>query len=260
MAKTTSKNEFEGTCQACFHSQVITGSKQTLVLHGYQRPGDGMLRGDCLGHGHLPYELSCDLTKELLARAQRSLEAIKLRRDLLVADKVETLVIEVANPEHTSYRSTAPRTKLITIGRDYDGKDNYGRNFEYHRGAAVGRAESDIKSTECTVAFYGKMVADWKLAPEALRDHATVVREEKAAKASTKAERAFRADWKYAWKRVAETISSHKDATDRVANIFPGASPEIRARIQADFVAKYGQLPAFPSNAERAAARKKFQK
>lgn len=262
MTKRAAKNEFEGTCQACFHSQVITGSKQTLVLHGYQRPGDGMLRGDCEGHGSLPYELSCDLTKELLARAEKRLVGEKARRDLLVADRVETLYVQVYNPEYASarYGSGISSTKFITIGRDYTGAEDYNRNFEHHRQAAITAITSDIKQTEHVIKFYGRKVAEWKLAPEALRDHAQVVREEKQAKAATKAEKASRASWKLVWYYVARVVGDHKTERDYLSETlsYPSTSPEIKATVQKNYDKKYGHLPAFPTNAERAAARKKF--
>ncbi len=262
MTKRVAKNEFEGTCQACFHSQVLTGSKQTLVLHGYQRPGDGFLRGDCEGHGHLPYELSSNLTSDLLARADKRLVSEKTRLESLVANKVDSLVIEVPNPEYSYYvsaRMSVPKTKFITIGRDYTGTDN--RNFEHHRKVAIVRAEADIKSTEYTIKFYGQKVADWKYAPEALRNHAQVVREEKQAKAQTKADKKFASDWKHAWLMVARGIDEHKYRSNWLAETLASTcSADIKERVQTGFNQDFGHLPAFPDAKARAAARKNFKK
>jgi len=48
----------DGECQICANRQIL--QKGVLVLHGYQRPGDGMAHGECHGRGYEPYEVSCD--------------------------------------------------------------------------------------------------------------------------------------------------------------------------------------------------------
>ena len=53
-----------GICQACLGEFHVHNSK--MVLHGYKRPGHGYIEGDCVGVGHPPYELSCELQKKLV--------------------------------------------------------------------------------------------------------------------------------------------------------------------------------------------------
>jgi hypothetical protein len=70
-----------GICPCCFGDYVAdktTGAK--LVHHGYARPGDGMIHGDCYGVGYAPYEVSCEGTKMYRGIVQSSL---KLRQDQL---------------------------------------------------------------------------------------------------------------------------------------------------------------------------------
>ena len=50
-----------GNCQICEGDQKLHVGR--MVHHGYQRPGDGAIRGDCPGVGQVPYEVSCDLVK-----------------------------------------------------------------------------------------------------------------------------------------------------------------------------------------------------
>lgn len=66
-----------GTCGWCGKRQKLSGSS-VMVLHGYKRPGDGWIQGECPGVGSLPYELSCDpceraipMTEADLARVQK---------------------------------------------------------------------------------------------------------------------------------------------------------------------------------------------
>lgn len=47
-----------GTCQICERSSALVRDK--IALHGYARPGDGVILGRCHGAGHLPFEQSKD--------------------------------------------------------------------------------------------------------------------------------------------------------------------------------------------------------
>lgn len=55
-----------GTCGVCFANVKLDGGR--LVLHGYQRPGDGMAHGRCWGVGHEPFELSPEATRKYTDR------------------------------------------------------------------------------------------------------------------------------------------------------------------------------------------------
>lgn len=56
-----------GTCGVCFANVKL--DKGRIVLHGYQRPGDGMAHGRCWGVDHAPFELSPDATRDYTDRA-----------------------------------------------------------------------------------------------------------------------------------------------------------------------------------------------
>jgi hypothetical protein len=65
-----------GICPCCFGDYIAdksTGAK--MVHHGYERPGDGMIHGDCYGVGYAPYEVSCEGTKMYLGIVQSELTA-----------------------------------------------------------------------------------------------------------------------------------------------------------------------------------------
>lgn len=46
-----------GTCPVCFRNVKLSGSG-SIMLHGYNRPGYGMIHGKCFGVGYPPFELS----------------------------------------------------------------------------------------------------------------------------------------------------------------------------------------------------------
>lgn len=55
-----------GSCGVCFANVKLDGGR--LVLHGYQRPGDGMAHGRCWGVGHEPFEVSPEATRDYTDR------------------------------------------------------------------------------------------------------------------------------------------------------------------------------------------------
>ena len=65
-----------GTCGACFRNikLVQRGEKTVMALHGYNRPGDGYIIGECWGGNHSPYELSDEATKRVLEAAKHRME------------------------------------------------------------------------------------------------------------------------------------------------------------------------------------------
>ncbi len=52
-----------GTCPVCFRVQKLEPN-DTLVKHGYTRPGDGYIHGNCYGVGLKPLEVSAEGTQE----------------------------------------------------------------------------------------------------------------------------------------------------------------------------------------------------
>lgn len=75
-----------GTCPVCFGNFKLTpkskeGTERDLpgmILHGYKRPGQGYIIGNCFGQDWPPFELSCAGTKawrEVLLRMEKGQEA-----------------------------------------------------------------------------------------------------------------------------------------------------------------------------------------
>lgn len=71
-----------GNCQICEGDQKLLDSR--MVHHGYRRPGDGVIHGDCPGVGEVPYEVSCDLIKSHKTGLEAMLVGFRKRlRDIL---------------------------------------------------------------------------------------------------------------------------------------------------------------------------------
>lgn len=74
-----------GTCQACGRRQLLPGG--VLAKHGYEL-SHGFMNGVCMGAGHLPYEVSCDLiertirTAAAVAAARREQAAVQLAKPM----------------------------------------------------------------------------------------------------------------------------------------------------------------------------------
>ena len=73
----TTATRYLGNCQICEGDQKLHNGR--MVHHGYRRPGDGFIVGDCLGVGEVPYEVSCDLVKSYRAGVQTQLQHLKAR-------------------------------------------------------------------------------------------------------------------------------------------------------------------------------------
>lgn len=82
---TSTDQKYEGTCAVCegrYRTQQKNG-KWAMVHHGYRRPGDGVIHGDCFAVGREPYEISCDATRDYRAEMTNLLESIQRSLDRL---------------------------------------------------------------------------------------------------------------------------------------------------------------------------------
>src|SRR5271170_2740661 len=67
---------FLGNCQLCEGDFKLT-AENCMVHHGFKRPGDGVIHGDCPGVGSDPYEVSCELIKDALTVTERAIANMK---------------------------------------------------------------------------------------------------------------------------------------------------------------------------------------
>jgi hypothetical protein len=140
--------ENAGTCPCCFKVQKL-GTDGAMVLHGYQRPGDGYTHGRCFGVEHLPLEVSCEGTEALLS-------------NLLVpraADAAKALASFQAKPpeEMTVNRGSSKKPEYVTITAAHH------NGYEFRQ--AIELLERTLKrnaaDTEAAVVAYSDVVANW---------------------------------------------------------------------------------------------------
>lgn len=128
MSKTA---RFVGTCPVCNGRQKIRGG--VLVHHGYQRPGDGYIVGDCFAVKMAPHESSPDTAKAYLEHLQRAAAA------------VEAQLVAVRNAEqlpysYRVYEGMQKVTKITTLRKGDQGSYQPGYtlpSFESHQKSVI---------------------------------------------------------------------------------------------------------------------------
>jgi predicted metal-dependent hydrolase len=248
-------HSYYGTCQACFGTFVVqfrASKKWAMVLHGYQRPGDGAIRGRCWGENKMPYELDCEVTKAWLKHEEETVLPIQAaRRDALVDDDIDSLNIEVRvgwRARKSFHTEAKPKYECITIGRDYRGCEEHhdvGTDFEHYRQRALLTARREYEETRRCVETLARRVREWKYDPKKLRAN-EVARVDAAiqrAKASLVDQKKFLRKQKQLWKRIAEAINDHKNGCTWIAR-------------RAVFMAEH----PFPTDEERKRSRARAKK
>ena len=180
--------EARGQCQACFREFAIKPTAKSsnyidskiprgklgLVLHGFERPGFGYLKGMCIGAGHPPYEISCEVTKEWHA-SLRDVVLPRQKQQLfrLRSGEAKTFTYKydkyVTSPQGRSARKTFGIS--VTEGEPLPSgypSDHGPPNFTRLRSIAIGNAELDIKHTESEISFLASRIKNWTFSPEKL--------------------------------------------------------------------------------------------
>jgi hypothetical protein len=84
---------YVGSCQICEGNFKLT-PHETLVHHGYKRPGIGNIVGDCPGVDYPPYEKSCDYLKSWTKGIEAELRATRAFLGKLERGEVHQLYVE----------------------------------------------------------------------------------------------------------------------------------------------------------------------
>jgi hypothetical protein len=182
-----------GNCQLCEGDFKLTDDKR-MVHHGYKRPGDGEIHGDCPAVGLPPYEISCEAIKAYVIRLRGSLQAVKARLAQIAAGEVT----EFEKRGHKGYKHnmvwfTVSYSRFVTERFHFDTELH---NMESHLKYEVSNLERDIKHREARIAAWVKKptrtVEECTAAERSVKDAARAVRaaakaERDAKKAATKA-------------------------------------------------------------------------
>jgi hypothetical protein len=90
----------KATCSCCFGPFMLLPrakkgdrSLPGVVLHGYKRPGQGYLEGECFGNGWPPFELSSEGTSAYLVHLDDLLKSLEKFHGRLERDEVDTLIV-----------------------------------------------------------------------------------------------------------------------------------------------------------------------
>lgn len=165
-----------GTCPICEGTYKVRAG--AMVHHGFKRPGDGFIHGDCFAVGHPPYEVSCEITKTY--RAQ-----IEAQR----ASLAETLAPFKAGTVFRFVTFQAVRrgweTKLIEVEYVVGVTNPY--VFAHAHDYRVRELEARIRMVDAEIARVTRLIDGWEP-----RDIRTVMEEkaqhDKAARAARAAE------------------------------------------------------------------------
>jgi len=190
---------YAGTCQACGRHQSLT-KKLELVHHGYERPGDGYIVGDCAGVAHLPYELSCELSKVWAKSLGERIAVLQSELHNLAEDLVDVIPWQktlTSYMEKEGYRPVRRRgggikgyEKLIffEVKRDHipskaerDEKEAWkgwtgtvgdpGHDFAYYRKTRLGKLNAWIGQAQEDLAVLERRIREWVYAPEKLHTY-----------------------------------------------------------------------------------------
>lgn len=178
----TKKSEYVGTCQVCFNKQKIRNDR--LVLHGYTRPGDGFLHGDCSGSNEFPYEEDCQLTKRILEMVESHLTELEKHLTKLKNHEIKDLdygyVIGIkyvlVKGYNGNFKRPVEETKIVKVhigdpekSAPPDVLHTYAYlgipSYESLLQREIFDYEKRIQMTKRDVAFFKDKVNSWKATP-----------------------------------------------------------------------------------------------
>lgn len=199
-----------GTCQICEAEQKLHNG--CLVHHGYKRPGDGSIYGDCPGVGQEPYEVSAKFAAFYAESLRPSLAANIARAADLRAGKIARLTEVRPNRagKIVMVEFIAGVTEPFLFARKVDD--------------AVHTVDYMARQIEREIVRLVARVAAW--APKAVRTVEEAVAQEKAAKGVRASERAA----------VKAVRDAKKAATAARAEALAAKRAAIVASLCADFI------------------------
>ena len=149
-----------GICPACFRVQKLDDNGG-LVLHGYQRPGDGYIHGSCYGVGHKPLEVSVEGTDAYLNKVL--VPCAKSAAEALAEFKVSPPTSFRINRNRDRY-GREPEFVVVdaTTCAAWDTEGKYpGNEFRKELENLGRRLERDSQQAAKAVAAYGDVVTNW---------------------------------------------------------------------------------------------------
>jgi len=143
------RDEKCGICPCCFGDYVARLGSDTMVHHGYERPGDGMIHGDCYGVGYAPFEISCEGTKFYRGIVHNAL--LSYQATLAALPTLEVVKVESGS----TFRNGRYWPEYKEIKR---GEYGFDREIESRRH----KLEGQITSATRHLADLDQKIATWK--------------------------------------------------------------------------------------------------
>lgn len=156
------KESGRGTCQCCFGG-FKSRDDVKLVLHGYERPGNGYVVGRCMGEGHPPFEVSCEQTKKFRQR----LESIKAEA-IAYKGRLEGGDVNLLTYHNKKYgiRETVDVLETIVRGAERLSQHETGNfydtpSFEQLLKMEISQVDSKITHLNLDIAFLTRKIDGW---------------------------------------------------------------------------------------------------
>jgi hypothetical protein len=143
-------NKTVGQCQICECTFAVHNG--VLVHHGFKRPGDGQIHGDCDGVGEFPYETSCERVKDLV-EAHEDLEK-NLEWSLHSINSGKVTSCRIKEWDYVSGYS------MITVDKTSD-PIAFSRALDRLRDGK----ERDLRDTKARLVHLRERVSSWQLRP-----------------------------------------------------------------------------------------------
>lgn len=142
------KTRFVGRCPVCERDFKLSGGG--MVHHGYRRPGDGCIHGDCFAVAMAPYEASCEGSKLYKAalEGRRVQPAVRLAE--LQSGAVEALTV----------LESGSRSKRVEILKSANPS-----KFEQALQSAIWNIKGLIKNLDRDIARMAKLIEGWTIQP-----------------------------------------------------------------------------------------------
>ena len=140
-----------GTCPVC-EGNFKRDGRGGMVHHGYQRPGDGFIHGDCFAVGYQAWEISPEGAVDYVAQALRPhLDGAKAYLAKLQAGEITKFFKQVRTGGWNSPKTT------VEVTRESDSYE-----FESMLKSAIYNAERDVAWTEREITRIETRIANWK--------------------------------------------------------------------------------------------------
>lgn len=174
---------FVGFCPVCEGTFKLRNG--ALVHHGYERPGDGYIHGDCFTVGMSPHETSPKAAELFKAACEETLTSQKAHLARLEAGEVKVFMrTSTWEKTATIYTAESKTVKNLVTGEEKVTTDFAAYDFERQTEHAIHETKGNIRSTEMHIARMVRHLTDW--APKPLTTWEESVSALKAAKDAAK--------------------------------------------------------------------------